>query len=304
MTVDIMPSIYTQADSNTRKTWFLITGFLVFIILIGWLFSYVLDSNGILIFAIILSFATSFGSYWYSDKIVLSMARAVLVEHNQNPELYHIVENLCITAGLPVPKIYIIPENQLNAFATGRDKNHAVIAVTQGLLNRLNKTELEGVLAHELSHIGNKDMLLSTVVVILVGIIAMLSNMFMRVSFWGGRNRDNDNKAGALLMILGIIASILAPIAATLIQLAISRKREFLADASGALLTRYPEGLASALEKISSDPTPMRTANTATSHLYISNPFKGKQGQSWFVKLFMTHPPVEERIKILRDMKI
>ena len=232
------------------------------------------------------------------------MARAVLVEHNQNPELYHIVENLCITAGLPVPRIYIIPENQLNAFATGRDKNHAVIAVTQGLLNRLNKTELEGVLAHELSHIGNKDMLLSTVVVILVGIIAMLSNMFMRVSFWGGRNRDNDNKAGALLMILGIVASILAPIAATLIQLAISRKREFLADASGALLTRYPEGLASALEKISSDPTPMRTANTATSHLYISNPFKGKQGQSWFVKLFMTHPPVEERIKILRDMKI
>jgi heat shock protein HtpX len=300
-----MATIYTQADSNTRKTWFLMTGFFVFIILIGWLFSYVLDNNEILIFAVILSVATSLGSYWWSDKLVLTMYKAVLVEHDKNPELYHIVENLCITAGLPVPKIYLIPEMQPNAFATGRDAKHAVIAVTQGLLNRLEKSELEGVLAHELSHIGNKDMLLQTIVVILAGAVAMVSNMFMRVSFWGGgRNRDDDRgNAGAILAVLGILAAILAPIAATLIQLAISRKREFLADASGALLTRYPEGLASALEKISQDITPMRVASTATSHLFIGNPFKGKQKQSWFVRLFSTHPPVEERIKALRGMK-
>ena len=297
-------SIYTQADSNTRKTWFLITGFLVFIIAVGWLFSYLLESSGILYFAVFLSITMSFGSYWYSDKIVLSMYRARPVEHNQNPELYHIVENLCITAGLPVPKIYIIPEMQPNAFATGRDAKHAVVAVTQGILQRLNKTELQGVLAHELSHIGNKDMLLSTVVAVLAGVVAMLANFFLRISFWGGRSRDDDNKAGALLVILGIVAAILAPIAATLVQLAISRKREFLADADGALLTRYPEGLASALEKISSDQTPMRITNDATSSLFIDSPYKGKQKTNWFIKLFSTHPPIEERIKALRDMEI
>src|SRR3989344_2321768 len=260
-------SLYKQADSNTQKTWFLIAGFLVFIIAIGWFFGYLLDSQEILIFAVIFSVFTSFISYWYSDKIVLAMARAVLIEKKDNPELYRIVENLCITAGLPVPKIYIISEQQPNAFATGRNAEHAVVAVTQGLLNRLEKKELEGVIAHELSHIGNKDMLLSTVVVILAGIVAILSNMFLRISFWGGRrNSDDDRRAGAIMMVLGLVAAILAPIAATLIQLAISRKREFLADADGALLTRYPEGLASALVKISSDPNQMKTANTATSH--------------------------------------
>jgi len=300
-----MASIYTQADSNTRKTWFLITGFLVFIIAIGYLFSYILGDSSILYIAAFFSIATSFASYWWSDKIVLSMTRAIPVEHNKNPELYHIVENLCITAGLPCPKIYIIPEMQMNAFATGRDKNHAVVAVTQGLLNRLDKTELQGVLAHELSHIGNKDMLLSTVVVILAGIVSMLANFFMRISFWGGRRNSDDNNGGnALMLVLGIAAAILAPIAASMIQMAISRKREFLADADGALLTRYPEGLALALEKISGDSTPMRTANTATSHLFISSPFKGKQAKSWFVNLFQTHPPVEERIKALRGMDI
>ncbi len=205
---------------------------------------------------------------------------------------------------MPVPRIYIIAENQPNAFATGRDAKHAVVAVTQGLLDKLEKKEIEGVIAHELSHIGNKDMLLSTVVVILAGVVAILSDMFLRISFWGGR-RDSDRKgAGAVIVILGLVAAILAPIAAALIQLAISRKREFLADADGALLTRYPEGLASALAKISVDSTPMKTANTATSHLYISSPFKGKQTQSWFTKLFMTHPPVQERIKALRGMEI
>ena len=301
-----MSSIYTQADSNTRKTWFLITGFLVFIIAIGWLFSYLLNDNVILYFAVFLSIFMSFGSYWWSDKIVLSMYKAVPIEHNKNPELYHVVENLCITAGLPVPKIYIIPEMQPNAFATGRDAKHAVVAVTQGLLNRLDKSELQGVIAHELSHIGNKDMLLSTVVAILAGIVAMLANMFMRVSFWGGGRRSNNNRdnAGAILMILGIVAAVLAPIAAMLVQLAISRKREFLADADGALLTRFPEGLAKALEKISSDPTPMRVTNDATASLFIDSPYKGKQKTQWFTKLFMTHPPIEERIRALRGMEI
>ena len=300
-------NIYTQADSNTRKTWFLLTGFLVFIIALGWLFSYIENSSAILYFAVILSVCMSFGSYWYSDKIVLGMYRAVLVEHNQNPELYHVVENLCITAGLPVPKIYVIPEMQPNAFATGRDAKHAVVAVTQGLLNRLDKTELQGVLAHELSHIGNKDMLLSTIVAVLAGVIAITANLFLRISFLGGgrrsNNRDNGN-AGAILMVLGIVAAILAPIAATLVRLAISRKREFLADADGALLTRYPEGLASALEKISSDQTPMPTRNDAASSLFIDSPYKGEQKTHWFTKLFSTHPPIEDRIKALRGMEV
>jgi len=248
----------------------------------------------------------SITSYWYSDKIVLSMARATLIKKEDNPELYRVVENLCITAGLPLPKIFIINESQLNAFATGRDKNHAVIAVTRGLLQRLNKTELEGVIAHELSHIGNKDMLLSTVIVVFVGVIALLSDFFLRITFWGGgrRNNNDDNKAGALLLILGVAAAILAPLAATLIRLAISRKREFLADADGALLTRYPEGLASALKKIDDDVTPMRVANNATAHLYIDSPFNLRQHNNWFVKLFSTHPPIEERVKALRDTKI
>jgi len=301
-----VPSIYTQADSNTRKTWFLLTGFLVFIIALGWLFSYLLDSSAILYFAVFLSFFMSFGSYWWSDKIVLSMYRAKPIEKKDNPELYRVVENLCITAGLPVPKIYILPEIQPNAFATGRNAKHAVVAVTQGLLQRLEKTELQGVIAHELSHIGNRDMLLSTIVAVLAGVVAMLANFFLRVSFFGGGRKSNDNKGntGIILLILGIVAAILAPIAASLVQLAISRKREFLADASGALLTRYPEGLARALEKISSDPTPMRVVNDASSSLFIDSPYKGKQKTHWFAKLFMTHPPIEERIRALRGMEV
>ena len=302
-----MSSIYKNADLNTKKTWFLLTFFLVFTIAVGWFFSYVLDSSAILYFAVFLSIAMSIGSYWFSDKIVLAMSHATLIEKKDNPELYRLVENLCITAGLPLPKIYIIQEKQLNAFATGRDKNHAVVAVTQGLLDRLDKTELEGVIAHELSHIGNKDMLLSTVIVIFAGIVALLSDFFLRISFWGGGRRgDSDNnRAGALLALLGIVAAILAPLAATLIRLAISRKREFLADADGALLTRYPEGLAQGLEKISADVTPMRkAAHAATAHLFIDSPFNEKQSHNWFVKLFMTHPPVEDRIKALRDMQI
>ena len=300
-----MPSIYKHSDSNNRKTWLLMTGFFVFIIAVGWLFSYLLNSSGILVFAVTLSIIMSIASYWYSDKIVLSMARAKPIEKEDNPGLYRLVENLCITAGLPLPKIYIIHEQQPNAFATGRDKNHSVIAVTQGLLERLNKNELEGVLAHELSHIGNKDMLLSTMVVILAGVVAITSDLFMRASFWGMAGRDRQERGtDFIIFTAGILAAILAPLAATLIKLAISRKREFLADADGVLLTRYPEGLASALEKIAGDTTPMAVANTATSHLYIESPFRGEQQTNWFVKIFQTHPPMEERIKVLRGMEI
>ncbi len=280
-------------------------GFLISIIFLGWLFSYLLNNQIFLIIAVIFAFLQSFLSYWYSDKIVLSLTRAKPIEKKDNPELYRVVENLCITAGLPTPKIYILPEAQPNAFATGRDANHAVVAVTKGLLEKLERVELEGVISHELSHIGNKDMLLQTVVVILVGVIATLSNFFLKISYWSGeRRRDSRDSNGAILALFGIIAAIIAPIAATLVQLAISRKREFLADASGALLTRYPEGLARALEKISADPNPLRVANNSTAHLFIASPFKGREALSWFQKLFLTHPPVEERIKALREMSI
>ena len=299
-----MPTLYTQVDKNITKTWILITVFLVFIIGLGYIFSYNLNSPAILWLAVIFSLGMSFISYWYSDKIALSINRAREVKHEENPELFHIVENLCITAGLPLPKIYIIEEMMPNAFATGRDKNHATIAVTRGLLQKLNRTELEGVIAHELSHIGNRDILLSTVVVVLVGLVALLSHWFLRFSFWGGGRRGRDNREGgqigAILALVGIILAILSPLIATIIQLAISRKREFLADASGALLTRYPEGLALALEKIAADPTQLKVANEATAHLYITNPFKGKK----ITNLFMTHPPIEERIKILRGMNL
>ncbi len=236
-------------------------------------------------------------SYWYSDKIVLSMAGAHRADRKQHFDLYTTVENLAITAGLPMPRVYIINDPSPNAFATGRDKDHAVVAVTTGLLAILEKNELEGVIAHELSHIGNKDMLLSTVIVVLVGFVAILADFFMRSLIFGG-GRDRDGK-GNFLMIVGIVLSILAPIFVMIIQLAISRKREFLADASGALLTRYPEGLASALEKISKFSRPMKKQSKAISHLYISDP-KGKSLSMKVSGMFATHPSTEERVKRLR----
>lgn len=298
-----MATLYSQAESNTRKTWLLMTGFLVLVIGIGWFASYMLDSQAILYAAVIFSVLTSIGSYWFSDKIVLATSNAKLIEKKDSPELYRLVENLCITAGLPLPKIYIINEAQPNAFATGRDEKHAVVAVTKGLLGKLERVELEGVIAHELSHIKNKDMLLQTMVVVLVGIVSMLSDFFIRISLFGGNRNDSKEGGGAAMMILGLVAMIIAPLAATMLQFAISRKREFLADASGALLTRYPEGLARALEKISSDPNKLKVANKATAHLYISSPLR-EEKKSWINKLFMTHPPVEERVKALRDLKI
>ncbi len=298
-------NIYSQVGANIRKTWFLILFFLVLIIGLGYLFSYIYSQPYFLYFAVILSALMSFISYWYSDKIVLSISHAKPVKKEDNPELYRLVENLSITAGLPMPRLYIMETSALNAFATGRDKNHGVIAVTRGLIEKLNKSEMEGVLSHELSHIGNRDILLSSVIVVLVGIIAIASDFFIRWSMFGGlRRRDNRGQLSALIAVLALVSAILAPIAAGLIQLAISRKREFLADASGALLTRYPEGLASALEKISVDHVPMVHAHNATAHLFFKNPFKNKQGSNWITKLFMTHPPIEERIAALRRTKI
>lgn len=280
------------------------TGFLVFIIGVTWVFSRAYGNPFILYFGVIFAILMNFFSYWYSDKIVLKMSGARQIEKKDYPELYNITENLCITAGLPMPKVCIINDLAPNAFATGRNPEHAAIAVTTGLLERLERTELEGVIAHELSHIGNRDILLSTIIVTLVGFIALISDMFMRSSLYGGLRRNRDSRAGAIIMIVALVLAILAPLIGSMIHLAISRKREFLADASGALLTRYPDGLASALEKISSYPASMARANHATAHLYIASPFKGGEAISFLTKLFMTHPPIEERVKILRGMEI
>lgn len=307
-----MATVYTQQSSNVRKTWFLMTVFLVIIVILGYFISYYYQNSVILYVAIIFSLLMNVASYWFSDKIVLSMSGAKEAKHDEYTELYHIVENLSITAGLPMPKIYIMNEPAPNAFATGRNKEHAVVAVTTGLLQILNKNELEGVIAHELSHIGNRDILLQTVIVVLVGFVSILANMFMRGSFGRGRSRDSDGgKAGGILVIVGIVLVILAPIFTKLIQLAISRKREFLADASGVLLTRYPEGLANALQKISQAGIPMQNANNATAHLFISDPFSksnfGNQSNiksSKFVGLFSTHPPVPERIKAIMGTQV
>ncbi|MFH1758967.1 MAG: M48 family metallopeptidase [Patescibacteria group bacterium] len=297
-----MPSLYTNQTSNVRKTWLLMLVFLVLIIAIGFFFSQIYGNPVILYFAIIFSLVVNLISYWHSDKIALATAGAKHIPYSDNPELHRIVENLCITAGLKKPRIYLINDPAPNAFATGRNQDNAAIAVTTGLMERLDRSELEGVIAHELSHIGNRDILLQTVVVVLVGFVALLSDMFLRSMIWGrGGNNDRDGRAQIVIILVGVVLAILTPIAAMLIQLAISRKREFLADASGALLTRYPEGLASALEKISQDQHQLRRANKATAHLYITSPFKGKRAKSWFTKLFMTHPPVEERIKALRN---
>lgn len=297
-------TLYEEQSSNIHRTWFLLFTFLIVVIAIGWVFSYIYNSQSILFFAVIFSVVSALISYYSSDKIALSLARAEQIEKKDNPQLWNIVENLCITAGLPMPGLYITPEAQINAFATGRDPKHAALAVTQGALQRLNKTELEGVLAHELSHVRNRDILVGTVAVVLAGIISLLGDVFLRSLFWGGmRSRDREGEAGAIFLLIGIALSILAPIGAMLIQLAISRHRESLADESGVLLTRYPEGLISALEKIKADMTPMASAKDSTAHLWIDTPFKG-QHVSWWHRLFLTHPPIGERIAALRGLKV
>lgn len=292
-------NIYDQIGSNKWKTVFYIGLFLLFIIGLGWMFAYIYNAPVILIIAIIIAVGQAMASYWWGDKIALSISRARPVKRDENKELYRIIENLSIASGLPKPAIYIIDDNSPNAFATGRDPNHSSIAVTTGLLSIMEKNELEGVIAHELSHIGNRDSLLMVVIVVLVGVVAIISDLFFRIGLWGGFGGDGNRGNNRLILIVGLILAILAPIVAILIQLAISRKREFMADATGALITRYPEGLANALRKISDYKKPVRFANDATSLLYIMNPTKKR---SWFAGLFDTHPPVEERIKALLAM--
>lgn len=303
-------NLWTQVDSNKRRSITLIILFIAIVIGLGWLFSYIYNSYTILVIAVFIALIQSLLSYYSGDKIVLAISGAKEIEKKDNPTLWNVVENLAITSGLPMPKIYIISDSAPNAFATGRDPNHASVAVTTGILERLNKNELEGVIAHELSHVGNYDIRLMMIVTILVSVVALASDLFIRAQWFGfGRNRDDregSGQLGAILMIIGIVAAILAPIIATLVQLAISRRREFLADSSGVLLTRYPDGLADALEKISSYNQPMRKVSSATAHLFIANPLGGekKRKTSYFAKVFSTHPPIEERIKLLRTMDL
>jgi len=293
-----MASLYTHQDENVRKTWMLMLVFLVVVIGIGWAFSYIYGSREIIVFAVVFALVMNAVSYWNSDKIALLVSGAKKADEKQYRELHRTLENLAITAGLPKPRLYVIEDKAPNAFATGRNAEHAAIAVTTGLLDMLDKTELEGVLAHELSHIGNRDILISTAVVVLVGFVTLLSDIFLRSTLYGGGRRNNN--AGGVLAIIGIALIILSPIIATLIKLAVSRKREFLADASGALLTRYPEGLASALKKIGKYSGRMKRANHATAHLFISSPFGPDGKQKGFLnRLFSTHPPVSERVSAL-----
>lgn len=301
-------TLYTQKSANIRKTWLLMSVFFGVVIAIGWAFSQVYNNPGILYFAVIFSIGMNVVSYWFSDKIVLALHHAQPVEMKDNPELYRILENLSIAAGIPMPKLYMIPDGAPNAFATGRDAKHAIVCVTEGLLAMLDRSELEGVLSHELSHIGNRDMLVSTVAVVLVGMISILSDIFLRSLWFGGsRSRDDERGNNGILLIIGIALSILAPLFATLIRLAISRRREFLADTSGALLTRYPDGLVSALKKIGSHRRSLATATNATAHLFFENPFGADQAQEerktpWIVKLFSTHPPIADRIQALQNL--
>ncbi len=299
-------NLYTHRSRNIYKTWLLMAIFFGVVMGVGWVFSQVYGNPNILYMAVGFSIFMNIFSYWFSHKIVLALHHAKPVDLKLHPEVYRVLENLTIAAGLPMPKFYIIEDPAPNAFATGRNPKNAVVAVTTGLLERLDRSELEGVLAHELSHIGNRDMLVSTVAVVLVGFISILSDMFMRSMWYGGGNDEDRGKVGGILIIAGIVLSILAPIIASLIHLAISRKREFLADASGTLLTRYPEGLASALKKISTYSRPMKTATNATAHLFLENPFgadhdrgSGERKTPWIVKIFSTHPPVEERVRAL-----
>lgn len=302
-------TLYTQRSRNIVKTWLLMSVFFGIVIAIGWVFAQIYSNPGILYVAVAFSIFMNFISYWFSDRIVLGLHHARPVDFKTNPELYRILENISITAGLPMPRFYIIEDPAPNAFATGRNAKHAVVAVTTGLLEILDRSELEGVLAHELSHIGNRDMLVSTVAVVLVGFIAILSDMFTRSMLFRSVGGDNDRgRAGAIFLLLGLVISILAPIIAQLLHFAISRRREFLADTSGALLTRYPEGLASALKKIGAYSRPLRTASNATAHLFLENPFGADRETGrktpWIVRIFSTHPPLEERIRALTQMRV
>jgi heat shock protein HtpX len=297
-----MASLYTQQGKNVLRTWLLMGIFLVLVILIGFIAAQYFGNADLLYVAVGFALLTNIWAYWFSASIAIRSVGATPADPAQYQALHRIVENLAITAGLPKPQVYIINDPAPNAFATGRDKDHAVIAVTTGLLGMMDDNELSGVIAHELSHVGNRDILVMTVAVVLVGFISVLANIFLRLSFFGGGNRDRN--AGPLVAIAAVLAVILAPIAATLIELAISRKREYLADASGALLTRYPEGLESALRKLGSYQAPMLRASTTTAHMFITNPFGAHPAGQWVQKLFSTHPPIEDRIEALEGLNV
>ena len=291
--------MYKQIDSNKQRTVMLMIIFSVFVIVIGYFLSqYTQLGYSAIVLAIIVSLFMSLISYYQGDKVALTSTGAKPLDKEANLEIYRLVENLCITAGLPTPKVYVINDPAPNAFATGRDPQHASIALTTGLIEKLTRPEIEGVIAHELSHIKNYDIRLMMVVIVLVGIVAILSDIFIRATMFGGRKSDNKNSGGAML-IIGLVLMILSPFIAKIIQLAISRKREYLADADGALLTRYPDGLASALEKIASYKEPMQRTSAATAHLFISSPLSGKKS---LANLFATHPPINDRINKLRQM--
>lgn len=300
-------TLYNQIANNKFKTYGIIAIFIAifssFFYLIG---KYYGSPTPYFLLGITISLLSSFGSYFFSDKIVLLTTRAHPADKKTYFNFYSITENLTMAAGIPMPKLYVIHDSSPNAFATGRDPKHAVVCVTTGLLELLDRTELEGVIAHELSHVQNYDILLSSLVAVLVGTVALIADWIMRSFWWGGFSRksndDSRSNKSPIFFILFVVVLIVTPIIATIIQLAVSRQREFLADTSGALLSRYPEGLARALEKISSHPLSMRTATSSTAHLFISNPFKKKNSGNWFISLFSTHPPIEERIKILRSI--
>jgi heat shock protein HtpX len=299
--------MYEQISRNKWKSAALVVFFMGFIFLLTWFFEYVTGwGKGGLVLAVVVSMAMAATGYYSSDKIVLAISKARPVTKEEYPYLYNVVEGLAIAAGVPTPRCYVIDDTAPNAFATGRNPQKAVICVTTGLLTKLNRVELEGVVAHEMSHIKNYDVRLQTVVVVMAGVVALLSDWMLRSFFWGGgrrrggRERGGSGGAGSILIVVGLVLALLSPLIATIIQLAVSRKREFLADASGAMLTRYPPGLASALRKISADTEPLEAANKATAHLYIVNPLKNVKGA--VNKLFSTHPPIEERIAALEKM--
>jgi heat shock protein HtpX len=297
-----MASLYTHQSSNIAKTWGLMIGFFFLVIAVGWCVAQYFGEPFFLIIAVGFSIVMNITAYWFSDRIALSSAHAHEADAVKYLELHRVVENLAITAGLPKPRVYLIEDSAPNAFAAGRNPAHSVVAVTTGLLAQLDRGELEGVIAHELAHIGNRDILVMTVAVVLAGFLSVLADMFLRMSSFGGGDRDRG--VHPAIMVVGVVGILLAPIAAQLIQFSISRKREFLADASGVLLTRYPEGLANALKKISAHGAPVQHATSATAHLYIANPFGAQNAGTFMRKIFSTHPPIEERIAALTQMRV
>lgn len=311
-----MVNVYEAVDANKRRSWVVISAFVVFVMLaavliakaIGYYYGYSASGFEFTGIALILSGVMSFISYYFSDQVILAISGAVPAERKNNFQFYTVAENLSLASGIPMPKLYVIDDTAMNAFATGRDPQHAVICATTGILARLNRTELEGVIGHEISHITNYDIRLMSIVTVLIGIVTLLGDWLIRATWWGGgrgnREREEGGNAGAVIFALGIIFALLSPLIAQLIQLAISRRRELLADASSVKLTRQPEGLITALKKLDSDTEPLEAANKATAHLYIVNPLKNRTDAiGWFSGLFNTHPPISERIRLLEQMK-